>query len=134
MVVVLVGIKIPLSRRCRSGCVLRIHLLRERCLRDVPRRRIGRVNQPRILRPSHHIAEAEKYGAKEYYAEKQSHKVPAFEHPVTAAAPCRSSRHSCLYFGPSVLAHCAIKSIGKGKIIVVFFSTPISVRVCKYRS
>jgi hypothetical protein len=83
-----------------------------------------------ILRSAHHVAKREEHAAQQHYPEKQSNEVTALEYPVTSSALSVSAGHVYL-FPPIVFVHCRIMSIGNGKTIVVFFSTPISVSVCR---
>jgi hypothetical protein len=83
-----------------------------------------------ILRSAHDVAKREEHAAQQHNSQEQSNEVTAFEYPVTPSALSVSAGHVYL-FPPIVFVHCRIMSIGNGKTIVVFFSTPISVSVCR---
>jgi hypothetical protein len=100
--------------------------------RAAQRRSVGGMHRSAVLLTAHHVAEREEHSAEQYDAEKQSYQVPAFQHSFAAAAS--AARCHVLYFFSSALVHCEIISTGRGNTTVVFFSTPISTSVCKYRN
>src|SRR6266849_4327781 len=75
--------------------------------------------------------EREKYARKQQHQHEQADDMPAFEHTLSGAPSFSSRSHSYFCGPPKFLVHWLMISIGSGNTIVVFFSTPISVRVCR---
>ena len=100
--------------------------------RRVSRRRFRGMNRATELIASHHVTEREKDATQEHNAEKKSYEMPALQHSfaTTAASIARHRLYVPVYL-PASFIHCEIISTGSGKTMVVFFSTPISVKVCK---
>ena len=93
------------------------------------------MNRAAELVASHHVAERKENAAEQDDSEEKSHQVPALENPIAASTPrFPLPAISSYFFVAAACTHCEIISTGSGNTIVVFFSTPISVSVCKYRS
>ncbi len=134
----------------REPAFLRIPQLAAGCVR-----RARGANLAAETIAAHQITQREKHSREKQHQQEKTDDVPAFEH--TLARSALSSRcHSCLsapvpspfpggrdpahpmylsslyLFRPPIdSTHLLMISIGSGKTIVVFFSTPISVSVCK---
>ena len=81
---------------------------------------------PFVTAAAQQIAQRKHNSEHDHEQRKKTDEVPRSQHHVTASG---TARHQL--FGASVLAHALMMSIGSGKTMVVFFSTPISVSVCK---
>src|ERR1700688_949074 len=109
----------------------------------------GRAHLPIVLTVAHHITKRKKYRGENHHQQEQADDVPALQH-LFARASSFSSCHRlpfvlttyCLLGDdlpltaplPNACVHWLIISMGKGNTIVLFFSVPISVSVCRYRS
>src|ERR1700722_12159751 len=99
-----------------------------------------------VLTVAHHVAQREKNRGENQHQQEQANDVPALQHPF-ARASSFSSCHRLPFIPttyrllsaylpltaplPRARVHWLIISMGKGNTIVVFFSVPISVRVCR---
>src|SRR5712671_4851092 len=82
-----------------------------------------------ILIAAHDVAEGEENSGEEQHQHEQANDVLALEHSL-AGPPASTSRcHSYFFCPANDCTQLLIISMGRGNTMVVFFSTPISVRV-----
>src|ERR1700687_5617650 len=84
-----------------------------------------------ILITAHDVAQSEENAGEHQHQHEQADDVPTLEHAL-ADSPASTSRcHSYFCCPPNDCTQLLIISMGSGNTMVVFFSTPISVRVCR---
>ena len=78
---------------------------------------------------AHDVAEGKEQAGEQEHDQKEANHVLAFKHTLPAVPLSPSRRHAYFDAPPNDFTQLLIISIGSGKTMVVFFSTPISVRV-----
>ena len=91
----------------------------------------GRAHLAVILIAAHDITKGEKNAREQEHQHEQTDDVSALQHAL-AGSPASTSRcHSYFCCPPNDCTQLLMISMGSGNTMVVFFSTPISVRVCR---
>src|ERR1700756_4268874 len=78
---------------------------------------------------SHYVTQRKKHAGEQQHQKKQTDDVPPFQNAFPRAGFPAS--HAYFFTPPKLSTQLLIISMGSGNTIVVFFSTPISVKVCR---
>ncbi len=113
--------------RTLRGCIL---LGGNECVRGCARI-AGGSDLAVVLIAAHYVAEREKYAGKDQHQHEQADDVPGLQDTLARATSIAARSHAYFLFPPNACTQLLMISIGSGNTIVVFFSTPISVNVCK---
>src|SRR5882762_2334484 len=125
-----IGGNIRIARSADVGLAWLLHRFWLHRLGDFSRVGARGTHLPVELIVAHHVAESKKYAGEQQHQKEQPDDVPPLEYAFPRAGSLARS-HAYFLIPPKLSTQLLIISIGRGNTIVVFFSTPISVNVCR---